>query len=556
MTSATNPENGTVTYTYDGAHRVKSRTDAKGQKTQYTYDQYGRRTMVQHFNSSQVEQSSQRVTYTYGDNFGVTDFSQNALGRVASVAFSNETAGSPEQFAYFYSYTPSGHVNKQRMHLGTGSTSVDMDATYEWNIEGRMTSTVPPGGGIGGGTPNKYLYFYDPMGRLNSMTETSCLTQTVTYNACSPNNGTTVATAAYGPAGETTALTYDGFSETRTYNSLLQLTRQTATSSGQTAMDMTYTFSGTQNNGRIIQSTDGVSGETVVYTYDTLNRLTKAETTGAAWGDAYTYDGFGNLTAKTPTKGTAPTMSAAYDAATNHQVGTTYDANGNQGFNGTYPYGVENHLLQPLTSGTGPQWTYDPSGKRVFAKTPGNGTTVATACEIYFYAAGQKLVTYQCGYHDQTGGDGTFWYQVKSRNVYFGGKLMRSGGVTVVTDRLGSVRANSNGERMSYFPYGEERTTTADGREKFGTYFRDPAANGGLDYADQRYYATATGRFLTPDPDGLSGASPTSPTTWNRYAYVNGDPANSTDRTGLLSSGGCGTDGGPVECFVADDGSG
>jgi YD repeat-containing protein len=37
LASATNPENGTVTYTYDGAHHVTSRTDAKGQQTQYTY---------------------------------------------------------------------------------------------------------------------------------------------------------------------------------------------------------------------------------------------------------------------------------------------------------------------------------------------------------------------------------------------------------------------------------------------------------------------------------------------------------------------------------------
>ena len=298
-------------------------------------------------------------------------------------------------------------------------------------------------------------------------------------------------------------------------------------------MDMQYTYSGTQNNGRITQSTDGTiaGGETVVYTYDTLNRLTKAETTSAAWGDAYTYDGFGNLTAKTQTKGTAPSMSASYDAATNHQVGQTYDANGNPGYNGTYPYDVENHLLQPLTSGTGPQWTYDGAGKRVFAKTPGNGTTVATTCEIYFYAMGQMVTTYQCGYHDQTGGDGGFWYQVKSRNVYFGGKLMRSAGVTVVTDRLGSVRANSNGERMSYFPYGEERTATADGREKFGTYFRDSAANGGLDYAEQRYYASAGGRFLTPDPYTASGG-PVDPGSWNRYAYVQGDPLNFMDPQG------------------------
>src|SRR5579864_9827850 len=98
---------------------------------------------------------------------------------------------------------------------------------------------------------------------------------------------------------------------------------------------MQYTYSRSQNNGRITQSTDGTiaGGETVVYTYDTLNRLTKAETTSAAWGDAYTYDGFGNLTAKTPTKGTAPSITASYDAA-NHQVGQTYDANGNTGFNG------------------------------------------------------------------------------------------------------------------------------------------------------------------------------------------------------------------------------
>jgi RHS repeat-associated protein len=551
MTSATNPENGTVTYTYDGAHRVKTRIDAKGQKTQYLYDQYGRKTMVQHYNSSGVEQTSQRVTYTYGDNPGApTDFSQNSWGRLVAVTFSNETPGSPEQFTYLYGYTTAGRVARQRMQLGTGTTFVNLDATYEWDNEGKMTSMVPPGGGIGGGTPNKYLNFYDPFARLNGMTETSCLTQTVTQMApvypCT-SMGSSVATAAYGPAGETTALTYDGFSESRTYNSLLQLTRMTATGSGQTVMDMQYTFSGTQNNGRITQSTDGVSAETVVYTYDTLNRLTKAETTSAAWGDAHTYDGFGNLTAKTPTKGTAPSMTAAYDAPTNHQVGQTNDANGNPGFNGTYPYDVENHLLQPLTSGTSPQWTYDPSGKRVFAKTPGNGTTMATTCELYFYGiTGQKLTTFQCGYNDQTGGIGQFWYQVKSRNVYFGGKLMRSAGVTVVTDRLGSVRANSNGERMSYFPYGEERTATADGREKFGTYFRDPAANGGLDYADQRYYSNASGRFLTADPSAGSGAG--DPGSWNRYAYVGGDPVNFKDPSGLIRSGSDGGDDSPSYC--------
>ena len=59
-------------------------------------------------------------------------------------------------------------------------------------------------------------------------------------------------------------------------------------------------------------------------------------------------------------------------------------------------------------------------------------------------------------------------------SAHFGGKLVLAEGVPVVTDRLGSVRANSNGERFSYFPFGEEENPhTADKREKFGTYVRD-----------------------------------------------------------------------------------
>ncbi len=157
---------------------------------------------------------------------------------------------------------------------------------------------------------------------------------------------------------------------------------------------------------------------------------------------------------------------------------------------------------------------------------------------MYFFGlTGKKLATFQCGYNDQTGGNGQFWSQVENRNLYFGRKLMRSAGVTVVTDRVGSVRANSNGERMNYFPYGEERTSTADGREKFGTYFRDSVANGGLDYADQRYYSNASGRFMTSDPYAATSSSasdPSTPGSWNRYAYVQGDPINLGDPHGRV----------------------
>src|SRR5207248_304062 len=197
-------------------------------------------------------------------------------------------------------------------------------------------------------------------------------------------NGNQVATASYGTASELLSLTYDGYTETRTYNSRLQMTRMTVPA----MMDMQYIFSPTQNNGRITQSIDGITGEQVSYTYDSLNRLIRAETADNLWGNAYTYDGFGNLTAKSVTKGSAPTLSATFDPATNRQAGVTFDVNGNPAISGTFPYDVENRLMQPNGAGSIPSYGYDPNGKRIFKSDP---------CEFYFYDLnGRKLATFTC----------------------------------------------------------------------------------------------------------------------------------------------------------------
>ena len=81
--------------------------------------------------------------------------------------------------------------------------------------------------------------------------------------------------------------------------------------------------------------------------------------------------------------------------------------------------------------------------------------------------------------------------------------------------------------------YGDEinNPKTADEREKFATYTRD--AYTGLDYADQRYYASTYGRFNTADPYQASGG-PGDPSSWNRYSYVQGDPVNHRDTHGLM----------------------
>ena len=44
--SATNPENGTVTYTYNSDHTLHTKTDAKSQVFTYSYDSYKRLTQI------------------------------------------------------------------------------------------------------------------------------------------------------------------------------------------------------------------------------------------------------------------------------------------------------------------------------------------------------------------------------------------------------------------------------------------------------------------------------------------------------------------------------
>ena len=91
---------------------------------------------------------------------------------------------------------------------------------------------------------------------------------------------TVVSGVGYGVADQLTQITYDGRTETRTYNSRLQLTRLTVPGS----MDLEYWYSTTANNGQITQQKDWLSGEEVNYTYDSLARLIQAATTNATWG--------------------------------------------------------------------------------------------------------------------------------------------------------------------------------------------------------------------------------------------------------------------------------
>ncbi|HEY2011924.1 MAG TPA: hypothetical protein VGH38_00425, partial [Bryobacteraceae bacterium] len=153
LTTATNPENGTVSYTYDGAHHPLTRTDAKGQQTQYSYDTYGRLAEVRHYvlvppyNQLQ-EVTNQRVDYSYDTDY--TGLNGSNWGRLAQVTFQPEAGGNGETLGYLYSYNQAGRVTTQRMRVyyknwQNFGAPADLDARYQWDTVGRMKTLTYPG---------------------------------------------------------------------------------------------------------------------------------------------------------------------------------------------------------------------------------------------------------------------------------------------------------------------------------------------------------------------------------------------------------------------------
>jgi len=106
------------------------------------------------------------------------------------------------------------------------------------------------------------------------------------------------------------------------------------------------------------------------------------------------------------------------------------------------------------------------------------------------------------------------------------------------TDALGSVTGlvNSSNQlvnRYQYTPWGELET----GESKYATYdplgftARERDDETRLYYYRARYYDPQLGRFISEDPIGLAGGP-------NVYAYVNNNPINNTDPTGLWCAAG------------------
>ncbi len=122
-----------------------------------------------------------------------------------------------------------------------------------------------------------------------------------------------------------------------------------------------------------------------------------------------------------------------------------------------------------------------------------------------------------------------------------GSVLSQGGGDTGVqlADWLGTIRAwfsytgGTEGLSGAHAPFGEAYAYASGSPQSFTGQLNDGTMGNTTYYFPERQYRSSQGRWLSPDPAGLSAADPTNPQTWNRYAYVLNNPLRYTDPNGL-----------------------
>lgn len=202
----------------------------------------------------------------------------------------------------------------------------------------------------------------------------------------------------------------------------------------------------------------------------------------------------------------------------------TYDENGNlitktdATGTTTYTYDARNRLIAVNGPGVTATFTYDALGRRNSKTVNGvSSQSLHDGADIVQEVSGGTVgATYLRGLNV----DEPFVRQSSAAEYYH-------------TDALGSVLALSNSSGVTatsymYEPFGKNSTSGASsnpfqftGRENDGT---------GLYYYRARYYNPQLGRFLNEDPLRFGGGDV------NLFAYVNNNPINLTDPSGLLSA--------------------
>lgn len=522
---------------YNADDLVTDSWDARGIQTHVTYDGLNRLSQVT-YAGEPASTTTPTVTYTY-DEQRTGYFNRGRLTTVTTASGGGTLTPVP-QTVQALDYDRMGRVQAKRQTIGTTTYSI----SYSYNLLGQLQNETYPSGRV-------VSISHDAAARLSAISDA----------------GQSYANAfAYAGFGGLTSETWgNGATHTRAYNNRLQLSQIKLTAGGAEKQRYDYQYGEVNVDTAVLETTkntgqvavvdgwiDGVKQWQQRYAYDKLGRLSIAkelnndQTGSLAWRVDYTYDRWGNRYQGSG-QGGVPVADTDIDKTRNRfvTVGSTqmvYDAAGNltidQKFRGMqFTYDASGRMRRTDATNGYTTSVYDAAGLRVQSV---DSLTNMTRQTVYD-ASGRAIADYENGVWKRD-------YIYRGASAVLLATVEASGGARyLLTDHQGSTRVvtNQSGqvtERHDYKPFGEDvgagvgLRTTGQGysasnpiRQQYALTDKDST---GLNHTWFRESDSSAGRWTSPDPY-LGSMNIADPQSTNRYAYVENDPVNFIDPSGL-----------------------
>ena len=425
----------TMTYAYDAAGNVVSKTDPRGRITTFGYDARNRRTQTTdplgHVAAHTYDAAGNVSSDTRADG-GVTTYVYDAMNRRTQTT-------DPLSQVTKMAYDAAGN-------LFTLTDARNNVYGFTYDLLNRKTQMSYPDG-------SHEDWSYDVASNAAMYTNRAGQVRTMTYDVrnretdASWNDGVTPeVVTSYDAAGQVLTLNNGNSALSYAYDDAGQLANETQSLSGDSeAKTVAYTYDADGNRAQLTNP----DGTQVAYAYTTRNQLSSVSLSGPPPLATYVYDLAGNRVTKSLEDGTAATY--AYDDANrltslahqsggttlasfayayntvNHRTSVTYAS----GLGDVYGYdateqltGVQYGATNPVSSApSSPQSTqsyaYDAVGNRTGVTQDGTTSGYAANALNEYTAAGADALSYDAN-GNLTAGPGGWTYRYDAQNRLIG----------------------------------------------------------------------------------------------------------------------------------------
>ena len=496
------PDTGTTRFAYDAASNLKQKTDARQITVSYEYDSLNR-LIAENFPAFE-----DRPAYSIAYNFDSYIAPQMTGGKGRLTRMVDPSGSTVFDYTDFDS---EGIIRKITSIAGQAFTTVQ-----EYSPGGRILSIL------------------HPSGRKIDYNRSECMCQ---ISAVATDDSTTVTTIAdnfeYRPFGALRAMRLGNMGQ---IDSLFEDSGRITTVGTGEPKQRTYDY---YDDGTLQAITTGnLPWQDQNFGYDSLNRLTGAE--GLYGSHTFFYDNVGN---RTQTIHDGLVTDYAYFTGTNRlqqvspewkdpvvyeydDVGSTVEIDDRQ-----FEYNQQNRLIRTEQGSTEAEYVYNGFGQRIIKKVGSAAQGYITT--FYHYDIEGHLIGESSG---DVGFDSGISYIFRGENRL--AKIDESTGEIYYFhhDAVGMPQYLTDSANQVVWegiwqkPFGEvavNPNASIENNIRFAGQYFD--AETGLHYNWFRYYDPKTGRYLAPDPIGLTGGI-------NPYIYVEADSINKVDPLGLVTA--------------------